>query len=308
VGGLLLAVASWRWIFLVNIPAGLLGFGLGWFLLPRSRHLQPRQRFDWLGLGLFGPAVSCLLLALSLGRELGSSLRLLGLVVVAVALGAGFVVHERRTPTPMLDLALLGRRPFAARIASSLLSYLVLFGVLLVTPFFLEGELGLRPEQAGLVLSALPLALGVVAPAAGVLADRVGARLPTVAGMALATAALVAMALAHGSSSLLVAELAAVGLGLGAFTPANNAAIMDAAPAEQSGMAGGMLNMTRGIGTATGVALAGLVLSIAASHAGATHPQPASTGFAAAATMLAGVAALAAVLAALGPEQPPGSH
>ena len=116
------------------------------------------------------------------------------------------------------------------------------------------------------------------------------------------------MTLAHGSSGLLVVELAAVGLGLGAFTPANNAAIMDAAPAEQTGMAGGMLNMTRGIGTATGVALAGLVLSIAASHAGATHPHPASTGFAAAATMLAGVAALAAVLAALGPEQPPGSH
>ncbi len=88
VGGLLLAAGGWRLIFLVNVPAGILGTVAAWVLLPRSRDLQRRAPFDWAGLGLFLPLVVSLLVAISFGRAWGwSSPRTLGLLVVAVACG-----------------------------------------------------------------------------------------------------------------------------------------------------------------------------------------------------------------------------
>jgi MFS family permease len=249
VGGVLIAAGGWRLIFFVNVPAGILGAAAGWFLIPRSRELQERTRFDWLGLALFAPGLSALLVALSYGNE------------------------------------------------SGLLSYLVLFGALFVTPFFLESDRGLSPGATGALLTALPIALGLVAPLAGRAADKLGARPLTVAGMAVSAAALVLLALAHETTALVGAWLALLGVGLGLFTPANNAAIMGAAPRAQSGSASGVLNMTRGLGTSLGLSLTGLVFAIVAgAH---TDPGLVSEGFRAAALFLAGTAVAAGALAAL---------
>lgn len=295
VGGLLIAVASWRWIFFLNVPAGIVGVVLAWLLLPRSRRLAPRQPFDWAGLALLLPAVSLLLLVLSLGSR-GDIWRpsILALAAAAVALGAGFLGWQRRARFPLLDPALFRRPAFSAGIGSGALSYLVLFGVLFIVPFYLEGARHRSAGTAGLVLTALPFTLGLLAPVAGRLADRLGPRPPTVAGMALAAAALAAMATAHERTWIVTAELAVLGLGLGAFTPANNAAIMAAAPAEQSAVAGGVLNMTRGIGTALGVAVTGAVYGVFAGPA--EHPGQVGRGFTAAIVLLATLAGLAAAL------------
>jgi MFS family permease len=112
---------------------------------------------------------------------------------------------------------------------------------------------------------------------------------------------LVAMAAHPPTSGLLLIELAVAGSGLGMFTPPNNAAIMGASPRQQAGMASGILNMTRGLGTSLGVALTGLVFGLAAgtSAAHATAPGSATRGLVAAALFLAAASFLAAVLAAL---------
>jgi MFS family permease len=303
VGGLLIALGGWRLLFVVNVPAGLLGMVAGWLLLPRSRGLAPRARFDWIGLGLVVPAVCALLLALSLGASGEFDLPVTAaLAAAAVAAGAAFIWHERRVERPMLDLGLFRRRSFAAGVAAGMLAYLVLFGVLFVTPFFLEALRHESAATAGLTLAALPVALGLAAPLAGGLVDRLGSRTPTVAGMLVTAAGLLGLAaivLAHGSTGLLVAALAAVGAGLGAFTPANNAAIMASAPTRQASMAGGVLNLTRGIGTSLGVTLTGLVFGLAAGHL--TQAAPATRlverGFVAAVVVLAATAVAAAGIA-----------
>jgi MFS family permease len=159
----------------------------------------------------------------------------------------------------MLDLGLFRTRRFTAGITSGLLSYLVMFGVLFLIPFYLERGLHFSASRAGLELMVMPLALGVVAPVAGRVADRIGARPLTVAGMAMASVGLFAMGVLQPPTPLLLALLALVGEGLGLFTPPNNAAIMGSVPEEQSGVASGVLNMTRGMGTALGLALTGLV-------------------------------------------------
>jgi EmrB/QacA subfamily drug resistance transporter len=258
-GGLLVAAGGWRTIFLLNVPAGILGVALGIVMLPRSRELAPRQPFDWLGAALFTPAVAALLLAISFGRDLGWLSRPVAMLwSVAILLAVAFVAWERHQTWPLVDLRLLRRTSLSAGISSGLLSYLVIFGTLFVAPFYLEGTRHLTPARAGLVLAALPVALGVVSPVAGRLSERLGARRLTVAGMALAALALALMALLQPPDPGLAGGLALVGGGLGAFTPSNNAAIMGAAPRTASGVASGLLNMTRGLGTSLGVAVTGL--------------------------------------------------
>lgn len=299
VGGLLVQAGGWRWIFWVNVPMGIAGVILGWLFIPRSRDLVRRGRFDWAGLALFFPAVAALLAAISLGNDAGwTSPWILALFAFAALTLAAFLLRERATASPMLPLALFRRLPFTAGIGSGLLSYLVMFGTLFVVPFYLQRALEVSPGRSGLILTAMPVVLGVMAPLAGRWADRVGPRPLTVSGMTISALALAGLALLKSDMTLLLAGLVLLGIGMGLFTPPNNAAIMAAAPADQSGVAAGILNMTRGVGTALGLAATGLVFAAIAGE----NPSAAdlvTRGFSAAAWFLAAAAALAAVLAAL---------
>ena len=266
VGGLLLAAGGWRLLFLINVPFGLVGMAAGLLLIPRSRDLAGRARFDWIGLLLFVPAVVALLGAVSLGNDVGwTSAALMGAIVAGSLLAAGFILRERRTSAPLLDTRLFRSASFSAGVASGLLSYLVMFGVLLVTPFFLERGLGVGSGRTGLELAVMPVFFGLVAPFAGRLADRLGARPLTLAGMVIVAVTLSVLAVSRPGQVMIVAGLALVGIGLGLFTPPNNAALMSSAPKRESGTASGVLNMTRGMGTALGLALTGLVYGLVSS-------------------------------------------
>jgi len=173
----------------------------------------------------------------------------------------------------MLDLGLFRRPSFALGISSGLLSSLVLFGVLFVVPFYFERSLGLGAGRAGLELMAMPFALGVVAPYAGRSADRIGARPLTVVGMVLVCAGLVAMGLRPGSGAPMVAELLVVG-SASACSRLEQRLDHGGVPRESSGLASGVLNMTRGVGTALGLALTGLVFGAPAAAAGSRCGRP----------------------------------
>ena len=268
VGGLLLEVGSWRLLFVVNLPASVLGLITAWLFLPRSRFLVPHRGMDWTGLALFVPAVSAVMLGLSLTTEDAAPWMLGALVVITLLLGGGFVRHARRHPSPALDITLFRRVPFTAGLATGLLSYTATFGLLFTAPGLLETTYGLSHGQAGLTLTCLPAALALTAPLAGALADRTGTRWVTTAGMVLATGGLLLITVGPALPELMAA-FTLVGVGMALFTPANNAAIMSSAPTGRAGTAAGILNMTRGMGTALGVAAGTLAFAAAA---GSTDP------------------------------------
>jgi EmrB/QacA subfamily drug resistance transporter len=299
VGGLLLAVGGWRLLFLVNVPVGVVGVIAGLLFIPRSRHLQARVGFDWSGFALFFPGVVALVSVISLGNAQGwTSPWILGLIGMAVILGIGFVSRERRFPQPMVDLSLFRRVRFSTGIVSGTLSFMVLFGVLVIVPFLLERGYGFSSARSGIELMAMPLALGIVAPLAGHLADRVGVGPPGVAGMVLVMLGLVGLAAWDPTTPGFVSLLALTGVGLGLFVSPNNAGIMAAIPVQQSGLASGVLNMTRGIGTALGLAVSGAVFgSLAGNLANAAQVRHA---FTITALVLAAAAGLAAVAALYG--------
>ena len=264
-GGLLISALGWRWVFYIAVPAGIAGAAMGWLVLPRTAGLQARQPFDLPGAGLLAAALVAAMLVLSKGEVWGwLSPAAIGLALVALAAGAAFVRRERRARAPVVDLKLFRARDFLLGNVTGLLSYAVTFGAFLLIPFELERVHGDTALHAGLLLTAVPVALGLVAPLSGAWSDKVGARPPTVTGMGIAAIALLLLALLaqRETGPQIVAPLAALGVGLGLFTPANNSAIMGSAPPSRLGVAGGVLNMMRSLGTSIGVALAGTALSV----------------------------------------------
>ncbi|SEP05275.1 MFS transporter [Amycolatopsis saalfeldensis] len=273
VGGLLVNTAGWRWVFLVNVPVGVLGLIAGRLLLPRTRERTPLGRFDGAGVALLATSTTAVLLALS-GLS-GLPLPVPLLVAVAVLAAGGFVWREARASSPVVRLSVLQPRAVSLGLVGAMCGYLVLFGPLTLLP-----QIGGARGSTGLMLTALPAGFAVAALAADrVLPPAFTTRARSVLGAAVAVGGCLALLGASGpwtGVSLFVA-----GLGLGLFIPANNASIMGAVPDRMSATGGGLVNMARGLGTALGVALVTLCLHFGGSAL--------ALGVLAAAGVLAGV-------------------
>ena len=266
-GGLILDTLDWHWAFWVNVPVGLLAVTLSWLIVPRSELPPGRQHFDWAGAVLIAPALTAIVAVLNQGHAWGfASPAMIGCAVLALVLLALFAGAERRSPAPLLDLALLAKPVFLLGNLASFLSYAGLFGVFFLVPFVLVRVYADSALQAGLRLSVLPVLLALMSPIGGMLYDRFGARMPAITGL---TACLGALALLHqaldGSAAhlpMVVVALGLFGAGQGLFISPNNSAIMAAAPAEETGQAAAVLNVMRLLGISAGIAGAATVLSI----------------------------------------------
>jgi EmrB/QacA subfamily drug resistance transporter len=262
-GGAIVDCFGWRWVFLVNLPIGVIALAAGHYLLPRTRTHVPVARFDWPGLALLGTMTTALLLGISATSGLNLPWPVtVALFLLSAAAGLGLARRLRRAPEPLIDPALLRTRQITGGLAGALGGYLLLFGPLVLIPVVLTGR-GTSLSTSGLVLTALPAGFAAAALAANrVLPSRWSDRRRALTGSAVAAAALAGLTAAPPTIAWLVALLALLGLGLGTFTPANNTMVMAAIPAQAAGTGGGLVNMTRGLGTALGVALVTLTLHL----------------------------------------------
>lgn len=265
-GGLLISSLGWRWVFFLNVPVGLLGTILGLLILPQTRTKAAPPHFDWDGAILLAPAMTALMIVLNEAASWGpTSPALIGCLILAVALLAGFIWRELKAKSPLLDLSLFGDRAFSAGNVAGLLSYGILFGMFFLLPFAFERIYGLSSLEAGLRLTVIPIMIGCLAPVSGWLSDRIGARVLTVGGMLITCLGLLLLlASLDGSPGmiwLVTLALAVFGIGQGLFTAPNNSAIMASASADETGEAGGLLNLMRSFGMSTGIAAAAAVLS-----------------------------------------------
>ncbi|WP_328834242.1 MFS transporter [Streptomyces sp. NBC_00252] len=263
VGGALVSALGWRWVFWINVPVGVVALAAGHYLLPRTRSRNRVASFDWPGLVLLAVATTSLLLGVSAASGLAvPPWAVVGLFVLAVAAAWAFVRRQRRAAVPLLDLGLLRVRAVSSGLAAALCGYLVLFGPLVLVPQIVV-RTGGSELLAGVVLTALPGGFALAATGAErVLPRAVGDRARCLLGVAVCTGTLAAMLVLPVTPLWLAAQLAVLGIGLGLFTPANNTLVMSAIPANCSGTGGGLVNMTRGVGTALGVALITLQLHL----------------------------------------------
>lgn len=262
---IILSVATWQWLFLINLPIGIAALIVGRKALPEPQgHGRP---FDWpsamlsaamMGLIVFG--------AETFARE--SSSVGFAMVIVGVLAGAALVWREWGVANPLMPLDLLRIPIFSLSISTSVVSFAAQMLAYVSIPFLFQSVLGRSVFATGLLMTPWPLAVGVAAPLAGRLADRINAGLLGGIGLAIFAAGLFFLSRLGASPDNLdiVWRMALCGLGFGLFQSPNNRTIVSAAPKPRSGAAGGMLATARLLGQTTGAVAVGVAFHLAGVH------------------------------------------
>jgi EmrB/QacA subfamily drug resistance transporter len=257
-GGLILTAGSWRWIFFINVPIGIIGTVWGYLALKETSLRKKDEKFDPLGAATFSLGLVSILLALTLGIQYSwTDPFILALFGLSVVLSAAFLLWERRASHPVLDFSLFKERVYNFSVLAAMMQALALFAVNFLIIFYLIGVRGDSPIQAAFLLIPLPLVSAVVAPLSGVIADRIGARIPATLGLLLQGLALAWLAQITAGTPYpqIAGGLALMGLGGGMFYAPNTSAAMNASPLPRLGIASGTLATLRQAGMVTSFAL-----------------------------------------------------
>jgi MFS transporter, DHA2 family, multidrug resistance protein len=282
----ILSIASWQWLFAINVPLGVVALVLARRALPQTP--LARHRFDWLSGLLSASTFGALIIGIDDLRRLTVAVAF-ELAGAAVA-GALFVWRQRLLAYPMLALELFARPVFALSVVSSICSFTAQNLTFVSLPFFLEEVLGQSAVETGLLMTPWPVAVGCTAPIAGWLVDR---RYPAgiLGGIGLVALSLglvlVAFQEAHAAVSRIAWCMAICGVGFGFFQSPNNRTILSSAPPERAGSASGILASARLVGQTLGAALVGLIFALTSASPGgigrgATLALLVGAGFAAA--------------------------
>lgn len=270
-GGFLVDHFGWPWIFLVNLPVGLVTCLWGRRLLPPpGRDAERGGDADLPGSVLMGLMLVTLIVPLTFSSEWGWHTPLTWCVLAVSPLAAGaFLAVETRTASPLMDLALLREnRLFAMANLAALLNYCALYAVSVLTAVQLQLVMGASAHMAGWVMMGQPVMQSLLSPLAGMLSDRMGSRTLATAGMVFVAAGMILLGIQGREAHLagMVGALAVVGLGMATFSAPNTSSIMGSVGRHQLGVAGAFLATMRVTGQALSVALLG---GIVASHLGA---------------------------------------
>ncbi|HSB71129.1 MAG TPA: MFS transporter [Candidatus Methylomirabilis sp.] len=259
-GGLIASTLGWRWVFFINLPIGVVAIGVALSVLRTGGGRPASGPFDFVGAATYMLTLFAFVLALSRGTAWGwGSLVVVSAGTVSMAAGTTFLWVEWHSPHPFFDIRLFRHRLFAAATLSALSNYMASNTTAFLTPFFLIRGHQMTPAHAGSLIMAMPIVMAAVAPASGWLSDRIGSRVPTVAGMTCLAAGMWLLAhLGPGTGDRqVVLCLGLAGLGVGLFTSPNNSAIMGAVPQTSQGLASGLVATARTLGMILGVALSG---------------------------------------------------
>jgi EmrB/QacA subfamily drug resistance transporter len=291
VGGAVVQLASWHYIFWINVPVGAVLVPLSISRLAESH--GPSRRLDLAGLGLASSGLFGIVFALVRSQSLGwGDLQVVLPLASGAALVVAFIAYELRTTDPMLPMRFFTKRSFAVTNAVSLSMYFGMFGSIFFLSQYLQNVLHNTPLQAGVKLLVWTGASMVVSPMAGFFSERYGSRGFMVAGLslqALALGLLATMTSVHQSYASMIAPFILAGSGMAlVFAPAANA-VLSSVRAHEAGQASGATNAIRELGGVLGIAVLATVFT---SHGGYTSPAAFVHGLTPA--MWVGVAVLAA--------------
>jgi EmrB/QacA subfamily drug resistance transporter len=260
-GGVILGILSWRWIFYVNLPVGIAGTIMALRYLP---DIKPRggQQFDIAGALTLCVGLLLFLLGLTLGQQEGFSHPQVYMFMGAgIALLSLFTFIENRVAQPMIDPKLFSNHLFSVNLTAGFISFVGLGGTVILLPFYLENIMGFPSVKVGLLMGIIPVMLGVTSPLSGSLSDRIGSRKITIAGLLVMLTGFLAASTLNQETTVIgyALRVCAVGAGIGIFLSPNNSAIMGAAPRHQLGIVSGMMAQSRTLGQTVGVAVIGAI-------------------------------------------------
>jgi EmrB/QacA subfamily drug resistance transporter len=258
-GGLIIDALSWHWIFLVNLPVGVVGTLMVLRFVP---NFKPRggQRFDFLGACTMFITLISLLLGLTMAQQIGFDQPIVWALVLGSFVFLGiFLMIERRAAQPLIDFSMFESRLFSVNLITGAVTFISIAGVTILMPFYLQGVLGYSPREVGLLLAPLPIAMGLLAPISGAMSDKYGARPITVLGLFVILLSFIGLATLNANTTAVGYgfRYLILGMGFGIFQSPNNSAIMGAVRRERLGVASSLLSLTRTMGQTVGVAIIG---------------------------------------------------
>jgi len=260
-GGVLVENVDWSAVFWINVPIGVVAMAVTLRAVRESRDATGRS-LDIPGAGLVTSALFCLVWGLIKSDSHGfGSAYVIGFLIAGLVLGILFVAWERRAVDPMLPLSFFARRVFSVSDTLMLLVGFAMFGTIYYGALYLQNIQGYSALQAGLRTLPWTLMILVVAPIAGRLNTRIGARMPAGAGMLLVGLGLIGLARLSASSaySSIWPYFVLCGIGTALVMPTVSAAAMSAIAADKAGVGSGVLNTARQVGGALGIAVLGAV-------------------------------------------------
>lgn len=261
-GGFIITVASWEYLFWINVPIGIAAF-LANLRFSGAEDTRTEEKLDIKGFLLFTLTMTPLFIALEYGQDAGfGNPVIVACFVIAACSGAAFYFAESRSSQPLLDLQIFRNMWFSVSIFCAFTSFVALSCSNIVLPFYLQNALAMNPGEASIYMTIYPLVLALVAPISGYASDRVGPEALTLAGLVLTSLGLFLMSGLQQNPSrwTLILFIGIMSLGNGLFQSPNNSLVMSLVPEEKLGVGGSVNALVRNFGMVVGVALSTAIL------------------------------------------------
>ena len=262
IGGIVSGFLGWRFIFLVNVPVAIVSFVACYRVLVRN----PRRRVKWDFAGTVLQFLSLFSVVYLLNYiENGVNLTTIFIALFTVTTVFLFIWNELRVKNPLISLKLFKNKIFSAFDLSLYFNYICMYMIFFIMPFYLQKVLHLSANLTGIILTASPLIMMVLAPVSGTISDRFGSRRPAFTGAIISAVALLSLTQLNIFSTVedVFWRLALLGVGAALFQSPINRALMSVAPAKESGVASSIIVTTRNLGMVFAVSFAGLILNSA---------------------------------------------
>lgn len=260
-GGLILGIAPWPWVFAAAVPFGLLSLLLGRSLPPPARRDQP---YDVLGAVLCASTFGLVVSGIESGVHGSSPVISCAMTLAGAFIGWTFVKRELNAPRPMLPIDLLAVPALGFAAAGGLFGFIATMTLIVAIPFRLQSEFGFSPSEVGAIFAAWPLTMLVVAPVAGALSDRLSVALLCTVGSLIAISGMLLFAFLpdHATGWEIAWRLMLCGGGFAIFASPNARSIIGSAPLSRAAAAGGLIATTRLLGQTLGATTGAALLAI----------------------------------------------
>lgn len=271
-GGLLLSITDWRYIFWINVPIGILVFILGLLFYPKEK--KRSERIDLSGSLLFGTSIASLFIGLQEGPGYGySNPLILSCFFIFIVTFLLFLKLQKNHPNPLLDLNIFKTKWFSISIFCAFTSYMAISCYSLLQPFYLQKALEMSPAMSGIIMTIYPFIIVLVSPLSGFLSDHVPGEKLTLLGLGLTCTGLFLMSGLTLSTPLyiMIPFVIVMAMGNGFFQSPNNTIVMSSLLPKDYGVGGSINALSRTIGQTTGIAISNALLYTGMSHKLSRH-------------------------------------
>lgn len=261
-GGGIITYLSWNFIFLINIPIGIIAYIMGRKILP-VRKVVTEEKLDVKGAVLFVTSILFFFSALLLSQNLGfKNIFIIGGFILGVILFGVFLKVESTVQQPMLDLSLFKERTFSINLVAALIIFITTNTINVIQPFYLTDILHFTPGNISLIMLADPLVLLFIAPISGALSDKIGGKKLTLFGLFGIACVIFGMSFLNANTSTIsiVLLLCLMGFSSGVFNSPNTSLVMSSVPKSKLGIAGGTNALVRNLGLSLGASLSTTLL------------------------------------------------